>query len=153
MTNDRRARLASEFSKFCAIGATAYVVDVGLFNLLIHEDISPSWAKTASVVAATTWAYAGNRRWAFSHRGSRRDRIGTHGEYALFFAVNGVGLLIALACLAVSLHVLGYTSALSQNIAANGVGFVLGLLFRFWAYRAIVFPEKLKDDRVRVLSR
>lgn len=137
----------AEFSRFCTVGATAYVIDVAMFNLCIHGGIGPLSSKTIAVVMATTWAYFGNRRWAFSHRGSRRDAIGAPGEYALFFAVNGVGLLIALACLGVSYYLIGLTSPLAQNVAANGVGFVLGTLFRFWAYRTVVFPAPPDDDQ------
>ncbi|MGZ4722528.1 MAG: GtrA family protein, partial [Oryzihumus sp.] len=32
-------------------------------------------------------------------------------------------------------------SPLADNISANGVGLVLGTLFRFWAYRRFVFSE------------
>jgi putative flippase GtrA len=137
----RVTQTAHEFTKFGAVGGAAYVVDVGLFNLLLALGVGPLTSKTVAVVAATTWAYLGNRHWAFGHRGSRRDQIGAHGEYVLFFLVNGIGLLIALACLWASYYLLGFTSTLSQNIAANGVGFILGMLFRFWAYRTWVFPE------------
>ena len=30
-------------------------------------------------------------------------------------------------------------SPLADNVSANGVGLVLGTLFRFWAYRRFVF--------------
>ena len=54
-----------------------------------------------------------------------------------------MGLLIALTCLAVSHYLLDFTSRLSDNIAANVVGLVLGTTFRFWSYRRWVFqlPE------------
>jgi hypothetical protein len=35
---------------------------------------------------------------------------------------------------------LGLTSALADNVSANGVGLVLGTAFRFWAYRRYAFP-------------
>ena len=46
---------------------------------------------------------------------------------------------IALACLTVSHYVMDLRSPLADNISANGVGLVLGTLFRFWAYRRFVF--------------
>jgi hypothetical protein len=48
-------------------------------------------------------------------------------------------MLIAVACLAVSHYLLGLTSPLADNISANAVGLVLGMLFRFWSYRTFVF--------------
>ena len=66
-------------------------------------------------------------------------------EYLLFFFLNGVAMLIAISCLWFSHYVLGFTSALADNISANVVGLVLGTLFRFWSYRKWVFPA-LPDD-------
>jgi putative flippase GtrA len=47
---------------------------------------------------------------------------------------------IALACLATSRYVLGFSGPLADNVAANVVGLLLGTLFRFWSYRKWVFP-------------
>ena len=44
-------------------------------------------------------------------------------------------------------YVLDLRSPLADNISANGVGLVLGTLFRFWAYRRFVFAgEQLAPD-------
>jgi putative flippase GtrA len=132
--------LARELMKFGTVGAVAYVVDVGVFNLLrLGLDVGPFTAKTVAVVAATTVAFFGNRHWTFRHRAGS----GIGHEYALFFFLNAVGLAIALACLVVSRHVLGLTSALADNVAANVVGLGLGAAFRFWSYRRWVFPVRL----------
>lgn len=129
--------IVRELMKFGVVGGVAFVVDVGLFNLLrVGLELGPLTSKTLSVVAATTVAYFGNRHWTFRHRG----RSGLRREYVLFFLLNAVGLAIALACLFLSHYVLGLTSPLADNIAANGVGLVLGTAFRFWSYRRWVFP-------------
>jgi len=52
-----------------------------------------------------------------------------------------IGMVIALACLAISHYALGLTSMLADNISANGVGLVLGTSFRFWSYRTFVFRK------------
>ena len=52
-----------------------------------------------------------------------------------------VGLAIALGCLAISHYVMGFHTGIADNISGNGVGLVLGTMFRFWAYRRWVFPE------------
>jgi putative flippase GtrA len=135
-----------EILKFGAVGAVAFVVDLGVFNLLrigllpgmegplAHK---PLTAKTISVAAATMVAWLGNRYWTFRHR----RRSAAHHEFALFVLMNVGGLVIALACLAVSHYVLGLRSALADNIAGNVIGLGLGTLFRFWAYRTLVFTE------------
>jgi len=101
-----------------------------------------SVAAAPSVVLAVTFAYFGNRHWTFRHR----DRSGLGREYALFFMLNAVGLLIALTCLFFSHYVLGLQGPLADNVSANGVGLALGTTFRFWSYRKWVFPEIADDE-------
>jgi putative flippase GtrA len=139
-------KLWHEVAKFGVVGAFAFVIDVGLFNLLRFAGgegpmyDKPLTAKVVSVAVATTFAYFGNRYWTFRHRG----RTTFHREYLLFFVLNGVGMLIAVGCLWISHYLLGFTSALADNISANVVGLVLGTLFRFWSYRRWVFPEDVE---------
>lgn len=138
------ARLVARFG---IIGLLAFVVDVGVFNLVRHvADQGPLTSKTVSVVVATTFSFFGNMRWTFSER--RRRHPGA--AYVLFFASNGVGLLISLVCLAISSYVLGLTSPLAENISSNVVGLGLGTLFRFWVYHRWVFPETVAADESAV---
>jgi hypothetical protein len=51
-------------------------------------------------------------------------------------------MVIALSCLGISHYVLGYESALADNISANFVGLILGTIFRFWGYHNWVFPAQ-----------
>lgn len=133
-----------EAAKFGAIGLIALVIDVGLFNLLMFAGGSgpmagkPLTAKVISVIAATTFAYFGNRFWTFRHRA----RTSYAREYVLFFVLNFIGMGIALGCLWFSHYALGLTSVLADNISANVIGLALGTLFRFWSYRKWVFPEQ-----------
>ena len=137
------AALYREVAKFGVVGLGALVVDIGLFNYLRFSGGQgpmfdrPISAKIVSVAVATLVAYFGNRYWTFRNRGhSRMSR-----ELAMFFLLNGVGMLIAITCLYVSHYVLGLTSALADNLSANVIGLGLGTLFRFWSYRKWVFPE------------
>jgi len=132
--------LIHEVAKFGVIGMISFVIDVGVFNLLLFGGgpftSKPITAKIVSVAIATTFAYFGNRFWTFRHRG--RTNMGR--EYLLFFLLNGVAMLIAVGCLAFSHYVLKLDSALADNISANVIGLGLGTLFRFWSYRKWVFP-------------
>jgi putative flippase GtrA len=145
---DRVGHLVEEIAKFGVVGIVAFIVDVGLFNLLrFHSSNAflnekPLTAKIISTVVATFVAYLGNRFWTFRDR----DRLGGSREVLLFFVLNAVGLAIALGCLGLSHYVLGLTSPLADNISANGFGLVLGTMFRFWAYRRWVFPLGDEDD-------
>jgi len=133
----RLGRRLQELATFGAVGAIAFVVDVGLYNLLRTGalDDKPIGAKVVSVVVATLVAWLGNRLLTFRER-----RNGAWLREAVTFGlVNVGGLLIAAACLFVSHYVLGLTSHLADNIAANVVGLVLGTAFRYLAYRHLVF--------------
>jgi putative flippase GtrA len=136
-------RLLREMAKFGVVGAVGFIVDVGVFNLLRYDGSiwpapladRPVTAKIISVCVATLVTYLGNRHWTWRHRSGRA----MSREVSMFFMFNAIGLAIAVACLWVSHYVLGFTGALADNIAANGVGLLLGTLFRFWSYRTFVF--------------
>ena len=141
----RLSSMGGEVARFLTVGGLGFVVDVGLFNLL-RFDLGfgdgegvlvdkPITAKIISVVVATMVTYAGNRTWTWRHR----ERSGVLREYSLFFLLNGVGLAITVLPLAISHYVLGLTSPLADNIAANVVGLAMGTTFRFFAYRRWVF--------------
>jgi putative flippase GtrA len=150
---ERLRELIHELLKYGVVGSAAFIVDVATFNLLQYGwesaplDGHPLSAKVVSVVAATTFAYVGNRHWTFRHR----SRSGLGREYALFFALNAVGLAIALTCLGISHYVLGFTGALADNIAANVVGLALATTFRFWSYRRYVFRAVVADEDLTVI--
>lgn len=139
----RLRRGIGELLRFSVVGLGALVIDVVIFNLLVHvgnpgvlED-KPLTAKTLSVVVATVFAYQVNREWTWKSR----QRRGFWHEYSLYFVLNGIGLALTLLPLAVSRYVLGLDSALADNVAANVIGLALGTLFRFWSYRRWVFPK------------
>lgn len=127
--------LFSELAKFGTVGAISFLVDIAIFNAVLLVLDKPLTAKVISTVFSATNAFLLNRAWSFKHR----QRTSVRREYGLFFALNVVGLGIALLCLFLSHYVLGFESRLADNIAANGVGLVLGTLFRFWSYRRFVW--------------
>jgi putative flippase GtrA len=134
--------LRHELGKFFSVGALAYVVGVGGFNLLVHLENAPLASKplTASIISGVVSilvAYLGNRHWTWRDRA----RSGARREISLFFLINGIALIFNVVCLAISRYVLGFESALADNIAANIIGVGLGTLFRFWSYRTIVFKR------------
>lgn len=128
------------------------VVDVGMFNLLLYSGWSPVvgkplTAKAISVILATIIAYAGNRLWTFRNRGN----LSVGRGYLLFFGLNAVAMMIAMACLGISHYVLGFTGPVADNISANVVGLALGTLFRFWSYRRFVFPAVPDPDEQKAI--
>ena len=133
-------RLRTELGKFFGVGLMAYLVAIGGFNLLVHLDSAPLKSKplTASILSGALSilvAYFGNRHWTWKER----QRSGASREITLFFIINLISLSFTVICLAISRYILGFDSAVADNISANIIGVGIGTLFRFWSYRTIVF--------------
>jgi putative flippase GtrA len=132
--------LVHELTKFGIVGAINTGLDFGVANVLhVGLHTNQYLAKTVSVTIAATSSYFMNRYWTFRHRA----RTGLGREYALFFLLNGVGLLIALACIWLVTGPLGREGVLWFNVAQLA-GLLLGMLFRFTTYKRWVFlaPEE-----------
>jgi putative flippase GtrA len=140
-----------EAAKFGIVGILAFLVTIGGANLLRSGagfDELPS--VTVATVVATIFAFVGNKLWAFRHRtGSHLRR-----ESILFFAFNGVGLLVQLMFVAVTRYGFGLKGTFSYNVA-NLLGVAVATLFRLYAYRRWVFlstegeslaPEHLQPE-------
>ena len=136
----------AELAKFGTVGALSFAIDVTIFNAVLLVMDKPLTAKVISTGFSATNAFVLNRAWSFKHR----ERTNVRREYGLFFVLNAVGLSISLLCLAVSHYVLGFESRLADNLAANGIGLVLGTTFRFWSYRRFVWaaPSAVEDAAV-----
>jgi putative flippase GtrA len=131
----RFADLIHELAKFGLVGGIAAVLDLGGAALLYGAaGVGELTAKTISAVVAATFAYAGNRLWTFRHRAN----AGLAREYLIFFALNGIGLLIALLVIGFTTYSLGLHGPLAYNVAqVTGTG--IGTIFRYWAYKKWVF--------------
>ncbi|MEU1850477.1 GtrA family protein [Streptomyces sp. NPDC019990] len=133
-----------EAAKFGVVGALAFVVDNGGYNLLVFGlpggsaggpmSSSPVRASVLATSAAALFSWAGNRYWTYRHR--HREKVTR--ELVLFLVANGVGLAITAGTVFASRHLLGLDSPLSDN-TARIVGWMLATLFRFFAYRRYVF--------------
>ncbi len=134
---ERRA----EILKFGVVGALAFIVDLGLFNLLHYGPHPPLadkivTAKIASAAVATVVAWIGNRLWTF--REKRTDRL--IDELLVFTLINVVALLIPAGTVAFTAYVLDAPEALPANIAAV-VGIGIGTITRYVGYRRYVFTD------------
>jgi putative flippase GtrA len=131
----RFAHLVRELAKFGSVGAIAFVITMAVSNAL-HSGVGmgPLTSNGIATVIATTFAYVANRYWTFRHR----DRTGLGREYVLFFALNGVGLVITQLVIGFTVYVLGLTGPLPFN-AALIAGTGVATLFRFWSYKKWVF--------------
>ncbi|WP_067562172.1 GtrA family protein [Nocardia acidivorans] len=141
----------SELLKFAIVGATTFVIDIGIFYLLKWTvlDTKPTIARILSGTIAVIVSYILNREWTFDKRGGREK----HHEALLFFAVSGIGVLLASLPLYISSYVFDLrqpnVSFTVENIADFFSAFIIGNLlqmaFRFWAMRKWVFPDEMKE--------
>ncbi|NUR90089.1 MAG: GtrA family protein, partial [Nonomuraea sp.] len=128
--------LVHELAKFGSIGAIAFLIDTGIYNLCLWLDWGPLTSKVVATTISATFAYLGNRFWTFRHR----DQSGLGREYFLFFLLNGIALLFGMLTIGFAKYTLHLHDLLSLNIA-NIVGVGLGTLFRYWSYKKWVFLE------------
>jgi putative flippase GtrA len=144
---ERMHRFAREAVAFSVAGLSSTAVDLVVFNSLIF--LGPLQANLISTVIGTVLSFGMNRRWTY------RDRVATavHRELALFFVVNLVGLGIQEIVLGLARYGLGLDAG-DDRVALNLfklAGISAAMVFRFWAYRTLVFrqPAATTEDVVR----
>ncbi|HTK64248.1 MAG TPA: GtrA family protein [Pseudonocardia sp.] len=136
-----------ELIKFGVVGGTTWVIDTVVFLVLKSTILEPKpvTAKVIAVVVATVASYLLNRAWSFRSRGGREP----HHEAFLYLLISGIGVIVYSAPLFVSRYVLELrepiVSLATENVAdfVSGqiVGVLLGMAFRWWAFRRFVFPH------------
>jgi putative flippase GtrA len=131
----RFATLIAELTKFGLIGTLGLIIDLGGAALLHGKaGFGPLIAKVISASVAAVVSYTGHRLWTFRHRASQSLVRGG----LIFFGLNLIGLIISLLVIGVFTDVLGLQSLAAYN-AAQVIGVLLGMLFRYWSYRKWVF--------------
>lgn len=132
-----------EVSKFGTVGAFAFVLDNGLWWILLHGplDGSATKARIISACTATLFSWVANRLWTFRHR--RQANITR--EVVLFFIINGVGIIISSGFTWIAQYPLGITDAKWLGFAGV-VGIGVATILRFFAYRFWVFNAELDDE-------
>lgn len=137
-----------ELLKFAMVGGTTWIIDTVVFLLLKNTVLveKPLTAKIIAVLVATIASYVLNREWSFRTRGGHER----HHEATLFFLISGIGVAVYTAPLAVSRYVLDlsvpevslFTQELADFVSGQIVGVLLGMAFRWWAFRRYVFPDE-----------
>lgn len=101
-----------QLARFCAVGASGYVVNLAVYTLLLRgAEFHYLLAATGSFLVAVTNNYIWNRVWTFRHQ---RGHLGYQG--LRFFVVSTFALLANLAILYVLVR-FGLGKVLAQAIA------------------------------------
>jgi putative flippase GtrA len=121
-------RTSWELARFCAVGASGYVVNVSVFSLLIHAGADYVSAAAAAFAVAVTNNYTWNRLWTF--RGSP-GRFYDQGLRFLLVSLAALGGDLLLLQLIVGLHV---DKLAAQAIAIVTVSPLSFLASKTWAF-------------------
>jgi len=136
--------LLKELGAFGVVGGLAFLVDVGVFQLLYSNGLGAVTAKAISTLVSMTVAYIGNRYWSFAHRSTTSVRR----EFLLFAVINGFTGLLNLGIVALVRYGLHQDDAAVLQ-AANVFGIGLGTLIRYGSYRQWVFPAEARATEAR----
>ncbi|MFL5913479.1 MAG: GtrA family protein [Gaiellaceae bacterium] len=83
----------TQLAKFCAVGAVGYLINLGVYAVLLHGGLHYLVAATGSFLVAVTSNYTWNRLWTFRDR-----RRGVAAQGLRFFLVSlaslGANLLV-----------------------------------------------------------
>lgn len=137
-----------ELVKFALVGGTTWVIDTAVFLALKSTILEPKpvTAKVISVLVATLASYALNRGWSFRTRGGRER----HHEAVLYMLISGIGVGVYSAPLFVSRYVFDlrvpnvtlFTEHMADFVSGQIIGVLVGMAFRWWAFRRFVFPHQ-----------
>ncbi|WP_337060061.1 GtrA family protein [Kineococcus sp. G2] len=127
-----------EVFRFLVSGGLAYLADLIVFNALIFSGVGSAWAKVVSSVVAIAIAFLGSRYYTWRDRRSENP----WREYAMFFLLSVIAAGIQLLCLVITHYGLGWTSPLADNLSGNVFGMALAMVFRFFTFRSLVFPDR-----------
>jgi len=119
-----------QLAKFCVVGASGYVVNLGVYALLVKvADVHFLGAAVCSFLVAVTNNYAWNRLWTF--RG-QRGHVAYQGMRFLVVSVFGLGLNLAFLGAFVAL---GAGKIPAQAVAIALVMPVNFVLNKLWSFR------------------
>ncbi|RBY80060.1 GtrA family protein [Blastococcus sp. TF02-09] len=136
-----RLRL-KEIGAFGVVGGIAFVVDIGLFQLLYgHLGVGAVTAKTLATLVSMAVAFLGHRAWSFAHR----DTTAVRRSFTLFALINVTTLVLGAAIIWFVRYPLGQESLLVVQ-TANIISIGINSVFRYLAYRRWVFPAVADPD-------
>jgi putative flippase GtrA len=126
----RRRHNWEQLAKFCVVGAGGYVVNLGVYALLLNwANLHYTLAATGSFLVAVTNNYTWNRLWTFRHQ---RGHMGYQG--LRFLAVSVIVYGANLGLLAVFVQA-GLGKIVSQAIAVVLVTPLNFLGNKLWSFR------------------
>ena len=118
-----------ELARFCVVGGSGYIINVGLFTIAYKHMAYPVAFVLAFVVAATN-NFIWNRLWTF-----KIEHGEPHVQYARFLAVSVLALAIDLIALALLVEVFGMHKPVAAAIAIVVATPISFLGNKLWSFR------------------
>lgn len=152
VNSDHRRHFLGEVWRFFAVAQLATLVSFVLFNMLLHGWlVGPALLDDNAIVAyvlansvGMVISYHGARGWVFPDRPPQQ----ADGGWTAYVVINLAAMALPVGCLIISRHVLGLDDALSDNVAANGIGLFLAFVARFYLFRRFVFTRPVVAEPV-----
>jgi len=144
-----RLDVAYQFSKFLLVGGSNFLVDLAVLNLfialtVITQGFYAAVFKAVSFLVAMSWSFVWNKFWTFRSASIHRAPI----QFAEFFAVSVVGILINVGTFAFTNSVVGPQAGIDQRTWASvsaAAAAVAGLLWNFLGYKFLVFRRESRS--------
>ena len=118
-----------ELARFCVVGGSGYVINVGLFTIA-YQHLAYPVAFVISFVVAATSNFVWNRVWTF-----KIEHGVPHVQYARFLAVSLLALAIDLVALALLVEVFGVHKPVAAAIAIVVATPISFLGNKLWSFR------------------
>jgi dolichol-phosphate mannosyltransferase len=126
----RSVRNWQELGKFCAVGAVGYLINLVVYDALLHTGLHYLLAATLSFLVAVTSNYTWNRLWTFrEHRG----HVGIQGMRFFLVSLGALGANLALLHLLIAYGGLG--RLLAQAVAVVAVTPLNFVGNKLWSFR------------------
>lgn len=124
----RRANWIQLF-KFCAVGATGYAINLGVYTILVHvADIHYIASAAISFVVAVTNNYALNRLWTFRHE---RGHVGLQGAKFLAVSLGALGANLGVLAALVAVDVPKVPAQAAAIVIVTPLSFLGNKLWSF----------------------
>ena len=126
----RSLRNWQQLGKFCVVGAFGYLINLAVYDALLHAGLHYLVAATCSFLVAVTSNYTWNRLWTFR---AQRGHVGIQGMRFFLVSLAALGANLAV------LHLLVVYGGLGK-LSAQAVAIVLVTPLNFvgnklWSFR------------------
>jgi putative flippase GtrA len=126
----RSTRNWQQLGKFCLVGAIGYLINLAVYDALLHSGLHYLVAATCSFLVAVTSNYTWNRLWTFREQ---RGHVGIQGMRFFLVSLAALGANLAV------LHLLVVYAGLGR-LAAQAIAIVMVTPLNFvgnklWSFR------------------